>query len=75
LNETLLIGDVSQLDYTRVTDKIAKPSQSLLSQNTDLEDSLEPQLLYTKFQRLKNSATKLARVLIVDETPVRGQSE
>ena len=27
-----------------------------------------PQLLYTKFQRLKNS-TKLARVLIVDEMP------
>jgi len=27
--------------------------------------------LYTKFQRLKNSATKLARVLIIDENPVR----
>lgn len=25
--------------------------------------------MYTKFQRLKNSATKLARVLIIDETP------
>jgi len=31
---------------------------------------LRPQLMYTKFQRLKNTQT-LARVLIVDEHPER----
>ena len=35
----------------------------------DNEEDLRPQLLYTKFQRLKNTATKLARVLIIDEVP------
>jgi len=36
----------------------------------DNEEDMRPQLLYTKFQRLKNTATKLARVLIIDEMPV-----
>jgi hypothetical protein len=35
----------------------------------EIED-IKPQLLAVKFQRLKNSATKLARVLIVDENPI-----
>ena len=36
-----------------------------------LDEAIEsrPQLLYTKFQRLKNT-TKLAKVIIVDEVPV-----
>ena len=34
-------------------------------------EEVRPQLLYTKFQRLKNTATKLARVLIIDEMPTK----
>ena len=36
-----------------------------------LDEAIEtrPQLLYTKFQRLKNT-TKLAKVIVVDEMPV-----
>lgn len=33
------------------------------------EEAIKPLLLNTKFQRIKNSATKLARVLVIDETP------
>lgn len=33
------------------------------------QQDIKPQLLSNKFQRLKNSATKLARVLIIDENP------
>jgi hypothetical protein len=41
----------------------------------DQEEEQKPHLLYTKFQRLKNSATKLAKVLIIDETPVKSTSQ
>lgn len=44
------------------------------AQPSDEAEDVKPQLLYTKFQRLKNSATKLARVLIIDEMPVPGAS-
>lgn len=40
----------------------------------DAEDS-KPQVLYTKYQRLKNSATKLARVMIIDENPPRARAD
>jgi hypothetical protein len=40
-------------------------------QRTEDDDDVKPKLLYTKYQRLKNSATKLAKVLIVDENPVQ----
>lgn len=33
------------------------------------EEAIKPLLLNTKFQRIKNSNTKLARVLVIDETP------
>ena len=42
------------------------------TETSELNDDTRPHLLYTKFQRLKNSATKLARVLIVEENPTSG---
>ena len=45
-------------------------SSQYLTVGDENEDDLRPQLLYTKFQRLKNTATKLARVLIIDEVPI-----
>lgn len=75
LSTTLLIGDATQLDYSRAPDKTTK--QSLLTnsaasmQRSEDDDDHKPKLLFTKYQRLKNSATKLAKVLIVDENPVQ----
>lgn len=37
--------------------------------NISKEEPIKPLLLNTKFQRIKNSTTKLARVLVIDETP------
>ena len=42
------------------------------TETSEINEDTRPYLLYTKFQRLKNSATKLARVLIVDENPAGG---
>lgn len=33
-------------------------------------DEVKPNLLYSKFQRLKNTTNSLARVLIIDEKPL-----
>ena len=67
-----MIGDVSQLDYFKITGEQQNKLNKLKYTDSlvTAEEDAKPQLLYTKLQRLKNSATKLARVLIVDENPV-----
>lgn len=49
----------------------ASPSENKSEDPNLLEEGvdLKPQLLYTKFQRLKNTA-KVAKVVLVDEMPV-----
>lgn len=85
LSQSLLVGDSAQLDYSRTKDLLAQHANancktngsqgSLMLGATEREDSVaeeevRPQVLYTKFQRLKNTHT-LARVLIIDEMPVQ----
>ena len=53
-----------------VGDKGTAASDNHSQEPAFLDEAIEsrPQLLYTKFQRLKNT-TKLAKVIIVDEVP------
>ena len=60
----------NQLGMTPSEKQGTKQAQEESDDPTYYEDCMEgrPQLLYPKFQRLKNS-TKLAKVVLIDEMP------